>query len=486
MRALVYLSSLLLGTFLAPLATAQAFPAPGAGAFTWERVGTDPPGYGFKPEALVFAADGTLRVSSDTAYVFLPAPGGAPAGRWRRLGLPSRTNIEALLSLDAHSDTLLAGIEVFIHRSLDGGATWRRVTGATFEGGMGGPSRAGGFLELPTGHPHAGRILAGPRLFSDDRGATWALAGFDLNEFTDAHAFVLLPSGRVLYVGYWGVAASDDGGASYARSPLYGGYHYEIDGIAALATPGSRQAGTPACGLSDGALCDGAIAVGVDAFGDGTYAWRSNDGGRSWSEAVHLAQPDDGIGYGIVAGVVGLGPGPDGLGRAIAVLGRGIVYQTADGGQTWQVIGRLPMDRMLPELPGSDYAKHVTLGPDGHLWVVLLQTGRSPNSIYRSAEPALSAFPVASEAPPRSGESRIEVLPNPASGRASVRLVTEAQPSQATVSVYDALGRRVAVLHDGPLAAGAHTFTLDTSGMPSGTYVVRTDRGGARTFTVSR
>jgi hypothetical protein len=162
-----------------------------------------------------------------------------------------------------------------------------------------------------------------------------------------------------------------------------------------------------------------------------------------------------------------------------------MVYRTADGGQTWEAVGRLPMDRMHPELPGSDYAEYVVLGPDGHLWVLLFQTGRSPNSIYRSAEPALAAFPVASEVPPQTGAARLSVDPNPASGRVSVRLTTEV-PSSLDVSVYDALGRRVAVLHNGPLAAGEHTFVLDTSGMSSGTYVVRSGSGQARTFTVSR
>ena len=50
--------------------------------------------------------------------------------------------------------------------------------------------------------------------------------------------------------------------------------------------------------------------------------------------------------------------------------------------------------------------------------------------------------------------------------------VAEAQA--VTVAVFDALGRRVAVLHDGPLPASqAHTFTLDGADLPSGTYVVR-------------
>ncbi|HLT46818.1 MAG TPA: M14 family zinc carboxypeptidase [Rubricoccaceae bacterium] len=61
----------------------------------------------------------------------------------------------------------------------------------------------------------------------------------------------------------------------------------------------------------------------------------------------------------------------------------------------------------------------------------------------------------------------------PTAGRAEVALaVAEAQA--VTVSVYDALGRRVALLHDGPLAAGVeHRLTFDGAGLPVGVYVVR-------------
>jgi len=48
-----------------------------------------------------------------------------------------------------------------------------------------------------------------------------------------------------------------------------------------------------------------------------------------------------------------------------------------------------------------------------------------------------------------------------------------AQARQAAVSAYDALGRRVAVLHGGPLAAGVHEFALDAASLAPGVYVVR-------------
>jgi hypothetical protein len=44
---------------------------------------------------------------------------------------------------------------------------------------------------------------------------------------------------------------------------------------------------------------------------------------------------------------------------------------------------------------------------------------------------------------------------------------------RVTVAVYDAVGRRIAVLHDGPLPAGDHALRLDGGSLPSGVYVVR-------------
>src|SRR5690606_18579769 len=63
--------------------------------------------------------------------------------------------------------------------------------------------------------------------------------------------------------------------------------------------------------------------------------------------------------------------------------------------------------------------------------------------------------------------------PNPSAGRSALTLeVAQAQPVR--VAVYDALGREVAVLHDGTLAAGQqHRLDLDASALPSGVYVVR-------------
>jgi hypothetical protein len=66
--------------------------------------------------------------------------------------------------------------------------------------------------------------------------------------------------------------------------------------------------------------------------------------------------------------------------------------------------------------------------------------------------------------------------PNPSAGAASFS-VALAREQAVRVDVLDALGRPVAVLHDGPLATGTHAFTFGGA-LPAGTYFVRAQGEG--------
>ncbi|HEX8298402.1 MAG TPA: T9SS type A sorting domain-containing protein [Rubricoccaceae bacterium] len=72
--------------------------------------------------------------------------------------------------------------------------------------------------------------------------------------------------------------------------------------------------------------------------------------------------------------------------------------------------------------------------------------------------------------------------PNPTAGAAVVSFdVPEA--SSVSVSVYDLLGRRVAVLAEGEMAAGRHTSRLEAGTLAPGVYVIRMQAG---TFAATR
>lgn len=70
----------------------------------------------------------------------------------------------------------------------------------------------------------------------------------------------------------------------------------------------------------------------------------------------------------------------------------------------------------------------------------------------------------------------VTVAPNPVRGAAAVTVALDA-PTTATVTVHDLLGREVARLHDGPMAAGAHRLLVDTSSLMPGVYLVRVAAG---------
>jgi hypothetical protein len=87
--------------------------------------------------------------------------------------------------------------------------------------------------------------------------------------------------------------------------------------------------------------------------------------------------------------------------------------------------------------------------------------------------------------------TRLSVWPNPFGGEtdaATVSLVLS-EAADVVATVFDVLGREVAVLHDGRMEAGEHRLALDGRTLPAGVYVVRAEAGGlhlSRRFTLVR
>ena len=86
--------------------------------------------------------------------------------------------------------------------------------------------------------------------------------------------------------------------------------------------------------------------------------------------------------------------------------------------------------------------------------------------------------PVSSEPSPSAGVVSLAVSPNPSAGASSVA-VSLSSPASVRVVVVDALGRAVAVLHEGPLSVGETRLSVPAS-LPAGVYaVVAEGAGGA-------
>lgn len=109
---------------------------------------------------------------------------------------------------------------------------------------------------------------------------------------------------------------------------------------------------------------------------------------------------------------------------------------------------------------------------------------RALDNAFEGSTPATGAFQIGGTTSAPTGSAALLTLaparPNPfsTSTELSLSLPTE---RQVTLEVYDLQGHRVAALHEGPLGAGTHSFTLRASGLASGLYFVRA-RAGAESL----
>lgn len=93
---------------------------------------------------------------------------------------------------------------------------------------------------------------------------------------------------------------------------------------------------------------------------------------------------------------------------------------------------------------------------------------------YRTPATRVGAPPLAP------GDLRLlPATPNPFNPSTDLRLRLE-HSAPARLAVFDLLGRRVALLHDGPLTAGEHRFRFEAGSLPSGLYVAALQAGGQR------
>ena len=358
-----------------------------------------------------------------------------------------------------------------IHRSVDGGRTWSLNVVDT-ESRLTGFAAVAGHVSdtLVGGTPPAVTVLAGgdnaftapgaPDAEADvavsyDGGATWPtrapLRAPDDGPEPDGEmlAFARLPAGsaapgRLVAAGYEGAFYSDDGGRSWSASALFGRFRY----IATALCNSGAPTGHPDHGalfLAARDLAQPATTTSVFVSTDGA-TWQVRASLPRFQRAALACIP----GGGLYAGSEESGSSQTGQ----------FVY-SADGGRTWT-----DASAGFPSGEEDTAVRALEVGPDGRLYA----------ATYRGVWRTTAPVPVAAEAPPVSGAgASLAVWPNPAAGAATVSLTLPKSAEQVRLVLYDALGREVAVLHDGPLAAGAHEVSLDAAGLAPGAYVVRAE-----------
>lgn len=90
------------------------------------------------------------------------------------------------------------------------------------------------------------------------------------------------------------------------------------------------------------------------------------------------------------------------------------------------------------------------------------------------------AFPPTNTAPqeaPASRELRLSASPNPFNPSTAIQW-NQLEEGFARLAVYDLNGRLVQVVHEGRMAAGAHTASLNAGGLSSGVYLLRLETAG--------
>jgi uncharacterized delta-60 repeat protein len=254
------------------------------------------------------------------------------------------------------------------------------------------------------------------------------VAFVDPGSFGFASAMAVEPAGRIVLAGQIGLGDSADFIAARLRSDGAPDFTFSSDGVAQVHVTGNE---------------DGAHGVAVDSEGRvflGGYADRDGTGSGYQFAAAQLTPlgfPDVVFGSNGVT-ILDFESGPYERARAVALDadGRFVLAGTAQttlGGEDFAV------GRLLPRLG------------------------------------------VPTEPGPEGGQEVVAVHPNPVRTRGQIRLGVNV-PGLVTVSAYDALGRRVAIVHDGVLGVGQHTFPLDTTGWTSGIYALRVSSGRRTTM----
>jgi photosystem II stability/assembly factor-like uncharacterized protein len=137
----------------------------------------------------------------------------------------------------------------------------------------------------------------------------------------------------------------------------------------------------------------------------------------------------------------------------------GQVWHTSDGGATWQ---------LQPTPTGVDLSGISFAGPTSG-WAVgdagtIIAFGGGSTDAEDGAAPVMLRLGAAH--------------PNPFREATTLRYAL-AEAGTVRLAVYDVLGREVAVLVDGPQAAGDHEAVLAASGQPNGVYFVRLTAGAS-------
>lgn len=198
--------------------------------------------------------------------------------------------------------------------------------------------------------------------------------------------------------------------------------------------------------------------------------------------------------FGPLAAVEFYVPGTGGESRASLEEPRGALAGAGNGTRAWAIGGKNALNEVVSRVDVYDQQtnKWTTEAPlptprEGAVAAVVNDTvyvfggydgqGLPATTSLKGVTGTIATDPRA----PDAGFALDPAGPNPFRDGTRLALRLD-RPAAATVAVYDVLGRRVALLHEGPLAAGRHVLAWDGTGasgqrLAAGLYVVRAVAG---------
>lgn len=214
---------------------------------------------------------------------------------------------------------------------------------------------------------------------------------------------------------------------------------------------------------------------------DGTPAWARRLGGSSFDfgEAV-VADAEGNVyatGYLNGSGTYGTGDGTNNYTTAGDNDAFLVVYSPEGDLLSFELIGNTNRDQGTGvAIGGGDhlavtgwYRQSLTVGDD-------TITGPGGNDVFLAFGTSF-APPVSVEDEAAASGLSLRIFPNPMTATGTVALAMDSAGA-ARVELFDVLGRRVALVHDGGLPAGVNTLALDLATLAPGTYVVRASMDG--------
>jgi len=305
--------------------------------------------------------------------------------------------------------------------------------------------------------------------------ASFGAGGVARLAFPDASAvvtgLVALPDGRLLAAGYQG--------ATFNLAPFLARFTADGRPDSTFGTAGVRPLDF---GSTLGIICD----LDLDAEGRPYLAGAS--GFPALALLLARLKPDGEFdsSFGTAGRVTTTFGGTAAAGTHLVLQPDGKVLVTGTAGTAPgapAVVARYSAAGVLDPMFGTDGVARVTLGGEGGFAsaAALDADGRLLAAGFRQADfetRSLVAMRFLNDAGQTATEGAPapfalgQPAPNPTVREATLALVLTA-PAHVRAEAFDALGRRVALLHDGVLAAGAHTLTFDGADLPPGVYVVR-------------